>query len=195
MVQTIKFSAFPSSGNLENNDITVGLSGGANVRFNNPWTFLPSGTTAQRPTPSSANYYLLRLNTDTKLYEYYNNATSAWVQLSTSSAILLNWTTVTTNTTMVANNGYFTNSASTLQLTLPSAAAFGTQISISGIGSGSGLWRILTGTGQSVVIGTATASTSVTSNHYSDSINLICSVANTVWTAVGGPQSRGLTIV
>lgn len=85
MVDTIKFSQMPNVGNLENNDIVPSLRGGANVTLTDPWTFLPPGTTAQRPVPASTMYYRLRVNTDTQLYEYYDPIIPAWVQLQQSS--------------------------------------------------------------------------------------------------------------
>lgn len=71
-----------SGGDLQNDDKTPGLLDGQNVLFNNAWVFLPPGTTAERPDPSSVINYRLRLNTDTQLYEYYNSFVGVWVQLS-----------------------------------------------------------------------------------------------------------------
>ncbi len=70
-----------NAGNINNNDIMPSLRSGENVILNEPWTFLPSGSTAQRPTPSSVINYRLRLNTDLQLYEYYNPILMIWVQL------------------------------------------------------------------------------------------------------------------
>jgi hypothetical protein len=85
MVNTIKFSQMTDGGNLANDEKTPGLLGGANVLFNNPWTFLPSGTTADRPTPSSLINYRLRFNTTDQLYEYYDAVLGAWTQLQESA--------------------------------------------------------------------------------------------------------------
>lgn len=87
MVDTIKFSQMIDGGNIANNDKVPGLLGGENVLFNNPWTFLPSGTTAERPVPSSAVNYRLRFNTDDQLYEYYNPILAEWVQIQGSSFV------------------------------------------------------------------------------------------------------------
>lgn len=81
MVDTIKFSQMTNAGNIKNNDVMPTLRSGANVLVNNPWTFLPSGTTAQRPVPSADINYRLRLNTDVQLYEYYDAVLLAWEQL------------------------------------------------------------------------------------------------------------------
>src|ERR1043166_5338968 len=85
MVDTIKFSQMTDGGNLANDDKTPGLQGGANVLFNNPWTFLPPGTTAQRPTPSAAVNFRLRFNTEDQLYEYYDAVLGQWTQLQESA--------------------------------------------------------------------------------------------------------------
>ncbi len=85
MVDTIKFSQMTAGGDLANNEKTPGLLSGANVLFNNPWTFLPSGTPADRPAPSSLINYRLRFNTTDKLYEYYDAVLGMWTQLQESA--------------------------------------------------------------------------------------------------------------
>lgn len=85
MVDTIKFSQMTSGGDIENDDKTPGLKAGANVLFNNPWTFLKPGTTADRPTPSSTINYRMRLNTDLSLYEYYDPVAVDWIQIQQST--------------------------------------------------------------------------------------------------------------
>ena len=87
-IDTIKFSEFANGGDLQNADTTVGLYGGANAYFNNPWTFLPDGTTAERPVvPDSAINYRLRFNTTLLSYEFYNASTSTWQQVEDSGDI------------------------------------------------------------------------------------------------------------
>ena len=84
MVSTIKFSEMTDGGDIANNDKVPGLLAGGNVLFNNPWTFLPPGSTADRPTPSSEINYRLRYNTTDDLYEYYDATLSQWTQLQES---------------------------------------------------------------------------------------------------------------
>lgn len=88
MVETVKFSEFSDGGDLANDATTVGLSGGANVKFNNPWTFLAPGTTAERPAPAASMYFRLRLNTTLEEYEYYNNTIAAWVPIEDEDTLL-----------------------------------------------------------------------------------------------------------
>jgi hypothetical protein len=80
-IQTIKFSQMTPGGDIANNDQVPGLLSGGNVLFNNPWTFLPPGSTADRPPPSTAINYRLRFNTDDQLYEYYDAVLGQWTQL------------------------------------------------------------------------------------------------------------------
>jgi hypothetical protein len=82
MVSTVKFSQFANAGNIDNDQTTVGVNAGANVQYNNPWTFLPPGPDGSRPTPSPSIYNKLRFNTTSFLYEYYDQGSMMWVQLS-----------------------------------------------------------------------------------------------------------------
>jgi hypothetical protein len=90
MVDTIKFSQMAAGGDLAPGEMTPGLLAGANVLFNNPWTFLAPGSTASRPVPSSVIDGRLRFNTDTLVYEYYDVLSSTWVELSGSGTGTVN---------------------------------------------------------------------------------------------------------
>lgn len=87
-IETIKFSEFLNGGDLANDNTTVGLESGTNARFNNPWTFLPPGTTGDRPSPAASMYYRLRFNTTKELYEYYNPVLVEWIVLEDEASIL-----------------------------------------------------------------------------------------------------------
>ncbi len=82
MVDTRKFSEFIDGGDLVNDDTTVGLRTGSNTKFSNPWTFLPDGTTGDRPTPSPSVNFRLRFNTTLVQYEYYDSVAGDWTQLA-----------------------------------------------------------------------------------------------------------------
>jgi hypothetical protein len=125
-----------------------------------------------------------------------STVTAVWT-LVVSNSTILNWNNVTTPTqTMLPANGYVAASGSLVTFTLPMIAAFGTQISL--IGFGSGGWTIAQNAGQNIQVGNLTSTTgiggSVSSSLPSDSIDLICIVANTTWSPQGGPQGN-LTIV
>jgi len=84
-INTKKFSEFTDGGDLENNEITVGYGGGDNIRYNNPWTFLASGSTGERPAVNPNMHYRLRFNTTLEAYEFYSPTSVDWVTIETST--------------------------------------------------------------------------------------------------------------
>lgn len=131
--------------------------------------------------------------TDLKLYICTTSGTSTtavWTNTSSGST-LSSWNNITsTSATMAADNGYVANNVALVTLTLPATSAFGSEISI--VGSGSGGWAIAQAAGQQIHIGSSATTVgvagSVSSSNQYDSVNLVCTVANTTWVAVGGPQ-------
>ena len=124
------------------------------------------------------------------------SSTAVWTNV-TSGSDIFQWTNVTgTTITMSANNGYVSANAGVVTLTLPATSAFGTNLSIVGMGAGG--WSIAQTSGQQVHVGSSATTPgsggSISSTNRYDSINLICTVANTTWVARGGPQGI-LTIV
>lgn len=199
MVDTIKFSQMTAGGDLTNNEKTPGLlnvmGSPINVLFNNPWTFLPPGSTAQRPAPSSLINYRLRFNTDDQLYEYYDANSSVWIQIQPNS-VGFPWSKVVVDTQMLPNNGYQIAIGTAINLTLPASSVFGQQINIMGFGGG--LWTIVQGAGQQIVIGTISSTVgvggSVSATAPTDSLILVCAEDNLTWQILGGPQGN-LSIV
>lgn len=109
----------------------------------------------------------------------------------------IGWTEVTgTTQAITADNGYVANNAGVVTFTLPAIAAFGTAISI--IGKGAGGWAIAQNANQIIQVGSVASTTgvggSVASTNRFDSIDLICTTANLIWTTLGGPQGI-LTVV
>ncbi len=191
-INTIKFSEFNNGGDLQNADTTVGLLAGSNAYFNNPWTFLAPGSTAERPTPSTAVNYRLRFNTDTQIYEFYNAIAMAWQQLAPNSGIEI-WNDVITPTvTLAVSNGYVVDCGSSIvTATLPVLSTFGSLIEV--VGTSADGWRIEYGTGQKIIFGnqsTTVTTGSLSSTQRYDSVKLLCTVANTIWqviTVIGNP--------
>lgn len=110
----------------------------------------------------------------------------------------MGFTNVTgTSQAMVADAGYVANNAGLVTLTLPTTAAFGTVISVIGVGTGG--WKIAQNAGQRIQVGSVGTTTgtggSVSSTNRWDSIDLICVNPNLTWTTWTAPQSAGLTIV
>ncbi len=109
----------------------------------------------------------------------------------------IGWTEVTgTSQAMTPDSGWITNNAALVTLTLPVTSAVGTAISV--VGKGVGGWRIAQNSGQNIQIGNLSSAVggtgNVSSSNRFDSLHLICTTANTTWTAAGAPQSSGLTI-
>lgn len=106
----------------------------------------------------------------------------------------LSWSTVTSNTSMVAGHGYFTNSADTLLMTLPATASVGDVVKVSGKGAGG--WIILQNASQKINIKSISTTTGILgalcSSSNEDSVELVCVVANTEWNVV---SSVGITTV
>lgn len=110
----------------------------------------------------------------------------------------IGWTHVTgTSQAMVADNGYVADNVALVTLTLPATAAFGSVLYIQGLGAGG--WTIAQNASQSIIIGNAQSTVgvagSVSSTNQNDSLQLLCVVTDTTWSAFGAPQSAGLTIL
>lgn len=105
-----------------------------------------------------------------------------------SIATAMAWSEVTTTQQASVNNGYIANNAVIpAVITLPTTAAVGTWLSLCGKGVGG--WRLAQNAGQKVHLGfydtTAGTGGFLDSTHQYDALQLICTVANTEWTAVG----------
>lgn len=107
---------------------------------------------------------------------------------STGGGLAWNEITVVGPTAMSINNGYVTNSGSRVQLLLPLTSAFGSNIRI--LGKGAGGWQINQNAGQSIVLDsnstTVGATGTLQSDAFRDSVDLVCTTADTVWTIADG---------
>ncbi len=124
-----------------------------------------------------------------------NGSNSITVSANGSGII---WTDViTTSHAMSPNNGYVSDNAALVTLTLPTNANFGTMINV--IGKGAGGWKIAQNAGQNIQIGSLSSTVgvggSVASVNRFNSLTLVCTTQDTTWTALGAPQSAGLTVV
>jgi hypothetical protein len=119
------------------------------------------------------------------------------IAISASGSGGFSWDEVTgTSQLMVSNDGYVANNAGLVTLTLPTVSVLGDELSI--IGKGAGGWLIAQNAGQSIVFGADTTTVgvggSLASTQAADSIYLVCTTANTVWTVAVGPQGN-ITVV
>jgi hypothetical protein len=97
------------------------------------------------------------------------------------------WNNVTTPTqAMAVHNGYIANDpASLVTLTLPATAAVGTTLWVSGASVDG--WTIVENSGQNITFGSDTTTTttgSLSSTQQNDSVQLLCTVANTTWNVI-----------
>lgn len=123
-----------------------------------------------------------------------SNASNHSINLTTGGGV--SWTSISASQTLANNAGYVCAGGGALSLALPAVAAFGSTIAI--ILNGSTSFTITQGAGQSVRIG-ANASTvgaggSVASTATGNAVRLLCTTANTTWTAEVGVQGN-LTVV
>ena len=90
--------------------------------------------------------------------------------------------TISGTTQLAAINSFYVigNSAQTT-VTLPVAAAVGSTVVIAGFGDGG--FVLAPGSGQEIIVGNVSGTTSVTSNARYDSITVVCTIANKKWLA------------
>jgi hypothetical protein len=101
-----------------------------------------------------------------------------------TTATPFTWNTVTgTSASMAMGNGYISNNAGLVTLTLPSAATFGSSIRVTGQGAGG--WKIAQNAGQTINFGVSTTTSgtggSLASTNTFDSVDIVCIVANTTF--------------
>jgi len=121
------------------------------------------------------------LNTASSYVVSVNGATGA-VTIATG----LSWSAVTADRSLVAEEGVLANKSSgTLTLTLPSTAALGKIIRVSGMQN---TWRIAQNASQKIHFGKTTTTTGVggylESSNAKDAVELVCCVANLEWNVI-----------
>ncbi len=110
------------------------------------------------------------------------NNGSGSIQINATGSLAIPWNDVVgTSATLVVNEGFVSNNAGLVTLTLPVAAAFGDQFLI--VGNGAGGWRVAQTAGQTIHILSSDTTTgaggSLSSTNRYDAITLLCTVANT----------------
>lgn len=107
----------------------------------------------------------------------FNGATGAVL------ADAVTWSVITADQTAVINRGYFANKGTLLTLTLPTTAAVGSVLRVSGMNAG--LWRIAQNASEVIHFGktdtTAGTNGYLQSTLARDSVELICCVADNEW--------------
>jgi hypothetical protein len=99
---------------------------------------------------------------------------------------VVGWSIVTGATAIVEQSGYITNSASLITFTLPSTATAGSSFRIAG--HSAGLWAVAQNAGQAITYGAYTSTSGVTGSLAatvaSDSVEIICVVANSTFVVI-----------
>ncbi len=113
-----------------------------------------------------------------------NGQLGSTATLSPAYGGAMTWTEVTgTSQTAAVSNGYITNNAALVTVTLPSTAAVGQIVSI--VGKGAGLWKLAQNSGQTIHFGSFDTTTgtggSVAASVRYDCVEVICTTANTDW--------------
>lgn len=129
-----------------------------------------------------------RIPTQSGVYNYVRNSTVTSFNGATGAVLAdaVTWSVITADTTAVVNRGYFTNKATVLGITLPSTAAVGSVLRVSGM-TASG-WKI-TQNASGVIHFGKTDTTVGTSGYLQstlarDGVELVCCVANNEWNVV-----------
>lgn len=116
-----------------------------------------------------------------------SNGSSALPSFQAVSSSGVSWSVITADQTAVVNSGYICNKASVLTLTLPTTAAVGTIIEVSGMNTALG-WKIGQNASQQIFFGTSTTTSgtggSLASTNISDSVRLVCNTANLTWIVI-----------
>lgn len=99
--------------------------------------------------------------------------------------VITSWVVVTTNTSMSVNTGYIANAVTILDLRMPTTAPVGSLIEVCGINAAGG-WSVVLNGGQSIIYGTSSATTSITSTQSSDTLRMVCTIANTEFIVLSG---------
>ena len=104
-----------------------------------------------------------------------------------ATGVAFTWNEITgTSSGMAVNNGYISNNAGLVTLTLPSTAAFGDIIRVGGKGAGG--WKIAQNASQVIHFGSTNTTTgtggSLASTNRYDAIHLVCITANTDFLAL-----------
>ncbi len=99
----------------------------------------------------------------------------------------VSWTDVTgTSQSAAINNGYTANNAGLVTITLPVTAAYGSILRI--VGKGAGGWKLAQNASQLIHFNGSVSTTGATgfiaSSAQYDCVELLCTVADTTWTAV-----------
>lgn len=116
-----------------------------------------------------------------------NSSNTAWEVYTPGASTGITWSEVTgTSQAAAVNSAYVVNNAGLVTVTLPDTAAVGDIVRV--VGKGAGGWKVAQNASESINFGNVTTTTGVggyiSSTLRYDSVELVCTVANTTWTAI-----------
>ncbi len=113
-----------------------------------------------------------------------SNGSSAVPSFQAAAFTGMAFTVITADQSAAINNGYICNKAGLLTLTLPTTAAAGTIIEVTGMNTALG-WKIGQNASQQIFFGTSATTSgtggSLASSNIYDSVRLVCNTANLTW--------------
>lgn len=158
----------------------VVANGGTGIATATAYSVICAGTTA-----TGAFQNVSGLGTSGQVLT--SNGAGALPSWQAASGGGITWTVITADQTAAVNNGYICNKGSALVLTLPTTAAAGTVIRVTGINTALG-WKIAQNAGQTIYFGTVNTTTGtggyLQSSATRDSVELVCVVADTSWNVI-----------
>jgi hypothetical protein len=114
--------------------------------------------------------------------------TPVWAVLGVPT---LTWSESTASPVAAAvNNGYVANMNSLCTINLPAVAAIGEIVHV--IGKGTGLWSLVAAAGDVIHFGNqdSSAGGSLTATHRYDTLQVVCTEADSEWTCTGQTQGN-----
>lgn len=183
---TIRIGSQGNGGNQQNQAFIAGITGASPVNANVPQVVLCDNLGQLTNIASSTNGFVLTSNGT-------NSPTFKSIPFPSPVYVPPPFTVITGNSSnMSVNNGYTSNNAGLVTLTLPATAAIGSFIYVNGLGAGG--WKIAQNAGQLIHLGSAVTTTgvggSLASTNAFDSITLVCVVSNTTWVSQSGSQGN-----
>lgn len=186
---TLTLGGSPTTALVNASSLTLGWTGTLAVgRGGLGISTTPSN--GQIPIGNGTNYTAATITAGTGV-TITNAAGSITINASGSG---MSWTTVSGTTQSAAvNNGYITNNAGAVTVTLPTTFAIGDTVTVKGLGAGG--WILAAGTATTIRMGSSVTSSagSLTSANQYDTVKVTGLVANTTW-SVDYSLSAGLTV-
>ncbi len=171
---------------LDNNTIRIGTQGTGSGQQNKTFVAGIYGTTVAGPIANIDSTGKLGQLAEGTLNQVLTSAGAGASPTWNTSTVMV-WSVVTVDGTFSVNTGVIANKAGLLSMALPTTAAVGSMLSITGINTALG-WKITQTTGQQIFFGTSNTASGATGSLSSvairDTVTMVCVVANTTWNVI-----------